>query len=176
MNLLKQLSRRKSGIVKKWFDGIIATYPIDTAQFLSSQKDPFANPVGQTTRQNLEAIFDQIVSTAPPDTVREMLDPIIRIRAIQDFTPAKAISWIFDLKDIIRDALALPAGDGQHLEELARLERRIDRFGLLAFDIYMQCREKIYDLKANEMRARTFSAFSRAGLIKDPADNDSPAQ
>ncbi len=176
MSLLKQLSRKKSGIVNIWFDRIIATYPVDTAQFLASQKDPFANPVGQTTRQNIEAIFDQIVSTADPGTARELLDPIIRIRAIQDFTPAKAISWIFDLKDIIRETPALHAGDGQGLEELARLERRIDQFGLLAFDIYMQCREKIYELKANEMRARTFSAFSRAGLIKDPADNDSPAQ
>ncbi len=176
MKLLKQLSRKKSGIVKKWFDGIVSTYPADTAQFLESQKDPFANPVGQTTRKNIEAIFDQIVSAADPNSVREFLDPIIRIRAIQDFTPAKAISWIFDLKDIIRDALALHAGEAQRLEELSKLERRIDQFGLLAFDIYMQCREKIYDLKANEMRARTFSAFSRAGLIKDPADNDSPAQ
>lgn len=175
MNLLKQLTRKKSSIVNKWFDGIIATYPFDTAQFLANQKDPFANPVGQTNRKNLEAIYDQIISAADPNAVHDFLDPIIRIRAIQDFTPAKAISWIFDLKDIIRDALALHAGDGQHLEELIRLERRIDQFGLLAFDIYMQCREKIYDLKANEMRARTYSAFSRAGLIKDPADNDSPA-
>lgn len=176
MSLLKQLTRKKSGIIKKWFDGIIATYPVDTAQFLANQKDPFANPVGQTTRENLEAIFDQIITAANPNTVHEFLNPIIRIRAIQDFTPAKAISWIFDLKDIIRNDLALHAGDGQHLEELNRLERRIDQFGLQAFDIYMQCREKIYDLKANEMRARTLSAFSRAGLIKDPADNDSPAQ
>ncbi len=176
MSLLKQLSRKKSSIVKIWFDRIIATYPADTAQFLASQKDPFANPVGHTTRQNLEAIFDQIVSGADPGKVRELLDPIIRIRAIQDFTPAKAISWIFDLKDIIRETLALHSGDGQRLEELSGFERRIDQFGLLTFDIYMQCREKIYDLKANEMRARTFSAFSRAGLIKDPADNDSPTQ
>jgi hypothetical protein len=176
MDLLKQLTRKKSGIVKKWFDGIIATYPIDTAQFLANQKDPFTNPVGQTTRQNLEAIFDQIVGAADPGTVRELFDPIIRIRAVQDFTPAIAVSWIFDLKDIIRDVVAIPVGDGHYLEELSRIERRIDQLGLLAFDIYMQCREKIYDLKANEMRARTFSAFSRAGLIRDPADNDPPAQ
>lgn len=175
MSLHKQLSRKKSGIVKKWFDRIIATYPADTAQFLANQKDPFANPVGQTTLQNLEAVFDQIISAADPNTARELLDPIIRIRAIQDFTPAKAISWIFELKDIIRDTLALRTSDGQRLEELSRLDRQIDQFSLLAFDIYMQCREKIYDLKANEMRARTYSAFSRAGLIKDPADDDSPA-
>ena len=171
MSLLKQLAQKKSGVLKKWFDRIIATYPADTAQFLGSQKDPFANPVGQTTRQNLEAILDQILSDADPQSTRELLDPIIRIRAIQDFTPAKAIGWIFDLKDIIRDTLAIGAGDGKRLKELTRLDRRIDKLGLLSFDIYMQCREKIYDLKANEMKARTYSAFARAGLIKEPADD-----
>jgi hypothetical protein len=171
MSLLKQLDQKKSGIVKKWFDGVIATYPADTAQFLANQKDPFANPVGQTTLQNLEAILDQILSNADPQSIRELLDPIIRIRAIQDFTPAKAVGWIFDLKDIIRDTLALGAGNGKRLKELGRIDRRIDKLGLLAFDIYMHCREKIYDLKANEMRARTYSAFARAGLIKEPADD-----
>jgi hypothetical protein len=43
--------------------------------------------------------------------------------------------------------------------------------GLLAFDIYMQCREKIYELKANEMKERTFKAFARAGLVKEPDES-----
>jgi hypothetical protein len=35
----------------------------------------------------------------------------------------------------------------------------------------MQCREKIYELKANEMKNRTFRAFERAGLVSEiPAD------
>jgi hypothetical protein len=31
----------------------------------------------------------------------------------------------------------------------------------------MQCREKIYELKANEMKNRTFRAFERAGLVSE---------
>jgi hypothetical protein len=31
----------------------------------------------------------------------------------------------------------------------------------------MKCREKIYQIKANEEKNRTFSAFERAGLIKE---------
>lgn len=174
MSLLEQLARKKNSIVKAWFEGIIASYPADTAQFLAGQKDPFANPVGQTTLQNLEPLIDHILDETDLQTVRSLLDPIIRIRAIQDFTPAKAVGWIFDLKDIIRESSGTL--DGRHLKELGRLERRIDQLGLLAFDIYMQCREKIYDLKANEMKARTYRAFARAGLIKEPADNESPAQ
>jgi hypothetical protein len=174
MSLLEQLARKKKVIVKAWFDGIVASYPVDTAQFLKGQKDPFANPVGQTTLNNLEPLMDHLLNEADPQAVRGLLDPIIRIRAIQDFTPAKAVGWIFDLKEIIRKASGTL--DGRHLKELRELERHIDQLGLLAFDIYMQCREKIYDLKANEMKARTYNAFARAGLIKEPADNDSPAQ
>ena len=95
-------------------------------------------------------------------------DPIIRIRAIQDFSPSQAVGFMFDLKTIIRETVPVETKDGRNIEALHALDRRIDQLGLLAFDIYMQCREKILDLKANEMRARTYAAFSRAGLIKEP--------
>ena len=99
-----------------------------------------------------------------------IIDPIIRIRAIQDFTPAKAIRFVFDLKDVIHNAANTEVSD--HRNQRA-LYKRIDNLALLAFDVYMQCREKIYDLKANEMRKRTLSAFDRAGLIKEPDDDTS---
>jgi hypothetical protein len=171
MDLLNQLTRKKSAIVKQWFDRLMETYPADTAQFLRSQKDAFANPVGRNSLQSLEGLFDHILKGFNPKTARPIIDPIIRIRAIQDFTPSKAIRFVFDLKNIIRDEAPADTGDRQSLKTLADLDHRIDDLGLLAFDVYMQCREKIYDLKANEMRARTLSAFDRAGLIKEPDDD-----
>lgn len=167
MDLLKQLARKKKAIVKQWFDRLMATYPADTAQFLRSQKDAFANPVGQNSLQSLESVIDHILTDFNPKTVQPIIDPIIRIRAIQDFTPSKAVRFVFDLKDIVRDIAAADLDDRQNQRVLADLDHRVDDLGLLAFDIYMQCREKIYDLKANEMRARTLSAFNRAGLIKE---------
>ena len=167
MELVKQLTQKKSAIIKVWFEKVINTYPIDTAQFLKSQKDPFANPVGQNSLQSLQDIFDLALSGFDPKTARPLIDPIIRIRAIQDFTPAQAVGFMFDLKTIIRETVSMDAKDGRNQEALHALDKRIDQLSLLAFDIYMQCREKILDLKANEMRARTYSAFSRAGLIKE---------
>lgn len=173
MDLLKQLTRKKNTIVKQWFDRLMATYPADTAQFLRSQKDAFANPVGQNSLQSLEGLLDHILTDFNPQTAKPIIDPIIRIRAIQDFTPSKAVRFVFDLKDIVRDIAAADQDDRQSQRALADLDHRIDDLGLLAFDIYMQCREKIYDLKANEMRARTLSAFDRAGLIKERDEDPS---
>jgi hypothetical protein len=167
MELVKQLAQKKNAIIKVWFEKVVNTYPIDTAQFLKNQGDPFANPVGRNSLQSLKDIFDLAVGGFDRKIAKPLIDPVIRIRAIQDFTPTEAVGFMFDLKTIIREMVPVDAKDSQNQEALHELDKRIDQLSLLAFDIYMQCREKILDLKANEMRARTYAAFSRAGLIKE---------
>jgi hypothetical protein len=173
MDLLTHLAQKKSTIVKQWFDRLTATYPPDTTQFLRNQKDRFANPVGQNSLKSLNDIFDHLLMAFDRAAAQPLIDPIIRIRAIQNFTAAQAVCFVFDLKDIIRDVISTHTGDSQTHKALADLDKRIDHLGLLAFDIYMQCREKIYDLKANETKNRIFNAFDRAGLIKEPDDERS---
>jgi hypothetical protein len=55
----------------------------------------------------------------------------------------------------------------QIADEFLLFESRIDELVLIAFNLYTQCREKIYELKANEMKNRTFRAFERAGLVSE---------
>ncbi|MFZ1983293.1 MAG: RsbRD N-terminal domain-containing protein [Desulfatitalea sp.] len=165
MGLIAQLAQHKDAIVGKWFARVVDTYPAETARFLRGQKDPFANPVGQTTRQSLATLVTLLEADLDEAAARAALDPIIRVRAIQAFSPAQATGFVFDLKAILRDVkTAVPAT----MEEWISIDRRIDQIALMAFDIYMQCREKIYELKANEMKNTTYKAFARAGLIKDP--------
>ncbi|GAB6154969.1 hypothetical protein JCM17380_37200 [Desulfosporosinus burensis] len=42
------LKERKSAIAEKWFDAIIASYPMDNSGFIKNQRDWFANPIGYT--------------------------------------------------------------------------------------------------------------------------------
>jgi hypothetical protein len=121
--------------------------------------------VGQTVFRGLEAIFDILLKGMDTDTLSSFLDPIIRIRAVQNFTPSKAVSFIYFLKQIIRDNLAKELKDAAVSLELLNLESSIDDLALIAFDIYMECREKIYELKANQERSGIFAAFKRAGLV-----------
>jgi hypothetical protein len=71
------------------------------------------------------------------------------------------------LKKIIRESLKKNLNDRDISNELLALESKIDELGMLAFDVYMSCREKIYSLKANEEKSRVFKAFKRAGLITE---------
>ena len=166
----KILEKNKAAIAKKWFNLAAQTYALDTAQFLKSKTDPFANPVGSTMLTGLDGILDQLIHTMDPQILNSHLDSIIRIRAIQDFTPSQATAFILSLKKVLREYLAKELKDSRLAAEFIEFESKIDQICLMAFDIYMQCREKVYQISANETRNRTFRAFERAGLIAESPD------
>ena len=168
-NLLEQ---RKTAIVKKWFDVTIHTYPADTSQFLKKQKDPFANPVGSTLSHGLAAVFNALLQGMDRETITSFLDPIIRIRAVQSFTPAQAVGFILSLKKIVRETVDKELHENHIENELLLFESKIDALCMIAFDVYVGCREKIYQLKVSTERNKIYSAFERAGLVTEaPADS-----
>ena len=165
--LEKIIAQKKSVIIKNWFNLTAQTYAPDTAEFLKSNKDQFANPVGGTTLIGLKGLLNELIQSMNPETVTSHLDPIIRIRAAQNFTPSQATAFILSLKKVLREILTKELRDSSFAAELIAFESKIDQLCLMAFDIYMQCREKIYQISANETRNRTFRAFERAGLISE---------
>ena len=163
----KILEQRQSVLEKKWFELTAKTYAPDTAEFLKSKSDPFANPVGGAMLNGLKGLLDQLIHGMDPAIITSHLDPIIRIRAVQNFTPSQATAFILSLKTVLRENFAKELHDRRIASELVAFESKIDRLCLMAFDIYMQCREKVFQISANETRHRTFRAFARAGLITE---------
>ena len=47
------------------------------------------------------------------------------------------------------------------------MESRIDGLGLLAFDVYSKRREKIYEIRANEMKGRVSLLLRKAGITDE---------
>jgi hypothetical protein len=171
-NMKNFLSDKRAVIVKRWIDHILDTYPAETANFLRQKDGRFANPVGHSVSEGVKGIFEDLLQGIDQDRVSVFLDNIIRIRAIQEFTPSQAISFIFFLKKIIRDELAKEIRENSLSDELALLENQIDSLGLLAFDIFMRCREKLYDIKANEMKNNTFRLLQKANLICEKPEEE----
>lgn len=171
MNLKSHLSEKKAVILKKWFDAVADTYAEQTAGFLKKQKAQFTNPVGYSLAEGLEGLYDSLLQGMIPEKVKLFLDGIIRIRAIQEFTPSEAVAFIFQLKKVARQELGAEVLQQQGMTEaLLSFDSAIDDLALFSFDIYMQCREKIYELKANEARNMTFRLLQQAKLIVDNQD------
>ena len=159
------INEKKSDILSLWFDAAIQGYAPDTSQFLKDRKDQFANPVGNTTKKGLEGLLNLLTTELDPQQGTALLDPIVRIRAVQDFTPSQAIAFIPALKHVLRNVFKNATKDPDLRDQLIKLEDRIDHLCLMAVDLYVACREQVYQLKANETRNRVFSAFERAGLV-----------
>lgn len=175
MKLYEFLSENKTAIVSSWFNEILATYPSDTSNFLKNKKDRFANPVGQTIFDGMEGLMVQILAALKNgdglDTAKTdlLLDGIVRIRAIQEFKPSEAVGFVSGLKKVVlnhaKDAAKSASVPSE--SELTELGSLLDTLMLRAFDIYMGCREKIYELKANEARNLTFRLLQQANLINE---------
>jgi len=159
------LSGKKSALLERWFDIVLETYPSDSSGFLKNKNRQFTNPVGYTIFQGLEDLLDELLQKREMDVekVSSVLESIIRIRAVQDVTPSRALTFIFRLKNVLREELE--SAGSTPPEEIDALESRIDSMALISFDLFMKCREKIYDLKANELRNMTFRLLQKAKLV-----------
>ena len=165
MKLKDLLEAKRSVITKKWFDAIMETYPTDTTGFLKKQKDVFANPVGHVISQGTERILEALIEGKELTESSSFLDDIIRVRAVQDFTPSKAMNFIFLLKRVLREEAEEEIRQNQIYGELLRFESKIDDLALFAFDIYAKCREQLNQLKIDELKRMTFTLLKKANLM-----------
>lgn len=164
------LSQKRAAILGRWFQLILETYPADTSRFLKKEKDRFINPVGYTISQEIEALYDELLQEMNSDKLAACLDNIIRIRAVQDFSPSQTVAFIFLLKKAIREELTSEIKENRVFEELLEFEARIDKLVLLAFDIYMKCREKVFEIRLNETKAereRVLKLLERTNLTME---------
>lgn len=150
------LKDRKAEILARWRELALAVYPQDTVRFLKRERDRFQNPVGHATSDALSTLLDGLLEDWPAGRFDAALDGIVRIRAVQDLAPSRALEFVFLLKRAIREqaSATTPA-------VLAELDAAVDRLALYAFDSYMRCRERVYELRAGEMRRRTAKLLER---------------
>ena len=148
MNLMQSLKGKKAAILRQWVTAVFDTYPGDTAAFLQSERDRFANPVGYAISINLEKILDGLLAGPDIQSLSPYLEDIIKIRAVQDFRPSQAVSFPLSLKKVIIDEIKIeqvPAGDW------IAFESKIDALALLAFDVYAGIQEKIHHIRRKEL-------------------------
>ncbi len=165
LNMADFLSQKRKKILEKWFEATIASYPPETVKFLRKEKSRFANPVGRTILEGVEAILDALLKGAEPEASTVFLDNIIRIRAVQDFTPSQALDFIFALKQVVRKELGRDLWEEGLVEEYLAFESTVDALAGIAFNVYMTCREEISELRMGEMRNRTERILQRINSV-----------
>ncbi len=138
----------REAIAGEWTERVLRAYPVETAAFLASEQDPFRNPVGHTLRQALAILLDELLLGMDRERVTAALDSIVQVRAVQDFTPGQALEFLFQLKPIL--AQFAPEAN------LEQIGTRIDEMALMAFDLYVKYRERMFEARSNEVKRRVY--------------------
>ena len=150
-----------AAVAEAWFTLTLQTYPPETARLLRRQGDPFGNPMGHALRQGMIGIVECLDRMAEPEEYVGHLAEIIKLRAVQAAPPSRALRLFPLLKAAARTTVGTDLPEG--------FDARIDDLALLAFDLYTECRERLYELRAQEARNRTFRLLQRAGYLADDA-------
>jgi hypothetical protein len=151
MQIEEQIVRHKDSILKKWQQAIIDTYPTGAGNYLLENKNKFTNPIGYTIEKSLPAILNAVIEGNLTGLAKESIDDIIRIRAVQEFEPAEALTFLYSLKAVIISLLS----DDAELSAFLQIESIFNEINNYGINTYVRFREKIYDIKANE-QLRTF--------------------
>ena len=175
MTFEELLAKKKDAILQKWVDDALAMYSKDASKVFRREKDPFANPVGHSLRVGTQGIFEALLNGADDEKIRGYLDGVIKVRAVQQVTPSQAVGFVFSLKQAVRTELNVKAGDAQFAPELAELDGQIDRIALLAFEVYVECRDQLCELRINEVKRRVSWVLEKMGQ-HSPAEEEELVQ
>ena len=152
------LTQKKASIVKKWLGLIADTHPAGASFF--KDKDRFTNPVAYIFSSETEVLYEELLNgLVDSEKALLSLENVIKIRAVQEFSPSQAVGFVFLLKKAIREELRGESRHEQSLAELAKFESKIDELALQAFDIYTGSRERMHEVRVNEMRNERENAF-----------------
>jgi hypothetical protein len=169
MGLPEILGERREALAGRWRELVLESYPPEAVAFLRQQKDGFRNPVGATIRQSIDELTGALITGVSREGPSAALDAMVRMRAVQNFSPAQTVGFVFLFRRALADVLAedlaaVPAA------ELMELFARLEDLALEAWDRYAACRDKVSDLRAREAVASTYSLLKRAGLLADASE------
>jgi hypothetical protein len=153
------LKENKAAILERWLHLILETYPANTAAMMRKDKNQFTNPVGSTLSREIDVLFKNLCEGSQEEKCQPSLDSILKIRSVQDFSPSKAVGFIFLLKKAIGETLKNEICKESVINEWLKFQSKIDDLALQAFDIYMECREKICEVRINQARTEKEMAF-----------------
>ena len=172
MELNEALHNNRYKIVDKWVEYTLSTYA--SSSFFKKEKDPFSNPIGGTIRTALKKLFPLL--TKEPDSAKfqEPLSLLMHLRSVQEFTPSQAVAPLNAVKHITREVLEADKETKSLVNDLYDFDFAVDLAVLAAFDLYMDCREKIYQVRMNEIKSGsnilTDSACSSKALSNNIQD------
>ncbi len=144
----QHLTENRDAILESWFERVLESYPTETGKYLGRKTNAFANPVGAALRECLAGILDFLIEGGEIAELDRHVEQFVKVRAVQEFTPAGGMAWVFLLKNVLRERLDGRLGDPGTVRALLDFESNVDGVALICFGHYAEAREKLHQIAA----------------------------
>lgn len=174
MRLKEKLKEDKDKLSLAWFDKLLESYPEETRKYFSKTNASFTNPIGYNIRHCLNNILDELLKESPDsDVLNEELKMILRIKAVQEVLPSQAVSFVPALKQTIERHYKIDRLVSEtSLAEVLDFYSDLDTVALYAYDLYVESKMLIYDLRLTQIK-ETNDLLIKANLLNEELDMSS---
>jgi hypothetical protein len=143
----------QEAILAKWSEAVFSAYPLDMTGFSRTKEDQFRNPGGHAVHLALEEIYASVSGRLSSEKLlRDSLEMFVKLRAVQNFTPVQALGVVYLLKPLLRERVLPACLQNGLLDEYLEAESRLDTAALLACDLYMASRERVFEARIGEIK------------------------
>lgn len=146
------VNQKKPQILSKWKSAALTSFANHDGLKGRKPQGRFSDPIDYVVEKSTGDIFECLIKPENNVNLHDSLQEICRLIAIQENSPSEALNFIFELKQIIRDELQTEIDLDHWAMEIWNLDKYIDQIGLLAFNIYSDCRAQIYELRIDEIK------------------------
>ena len=161
MALRDFLEDKKEIILERWLDRVLEDYPPETQTFFRENKNPYSNPIGFTLRKGMEGILDQILRPLSVEEARAILEPVMKVRAVENLPSSGRGDFILPLREVVPEIVREEKREDLLGRDLPDLNSRINRLALLGMNLYSECREKVNQLRIKESEKRAAEVQGR---------------
>lgn len=175
MSIIDSVREKREKVLERWLELTLKTYSEEAEQFYKNRKNQFANPVGATFKKSLELMLEGVLNN-DPNLVEASMEDTVKLRAVQEFSPSQAISFILFLKEAVRDVVLGKQVSSEELADLLSFEGRIDHLLLISMDSYMTWKQKMLEIRMKELQRRTFGLMKHSRLFVEQPEPENESE
>lgn len=157
----------KSNILDEWYKCMVSSlYNSDETNYIMNEKDSFINPSGFILRAALTDIFEYLFEEKELDKIDVSLEKFTKLLALKGNDAEQILAPLFLLKSKIITIIESLYSSDKGYNEISKTLSRFDSIILRVFNFYLKAREKIYEIRVNEVKRLTFSLLRANNLIE----------
>ena len=137
-------------------------YPEEGRKKIGAKTDQFANPMKHTYLGAIDKLISYLAGSEEFKDHEVYLAEMIQVTAIQAMAPSEALAFIPKFKITARELFK-----DLEASEFTKLDAQLDALLLDAINVYVRCRERLYEVKLAELKRNNYMIMRQSGILKE---------